>query len=68
MGSHGIVMLATENKSSLAETKCGESASSSGVHWWTVAGGRELSAGSGVCSSSWHECVALVIGSPGQQP
>lgn len=68
MGSRWIVMLAAEEKSSLAETKCGESASSSGVYWWTAAGGRGLSAGSIICSCSWHEHVALVIGSPGEQP
>lgn len=65
MSSHGIVTLATD-KSSLAETKHGESASSSGVYWWTAAGGRGLSAGSIVCCCSLYECVARVIGSPGQ--
>lgn len=68
MDSHGIVMLATEKKSTLAEAKYGESAFSAGVRWWTVAGGRGMSAGSIVRSCSRHESMALVIGSPGQQP
>lgn len=68
MGSHDDVTLATKKKSSVAETKHGESASSSEVHWWAVAGGRGMSAGSIVHSCFWHEFVALVIDSPEQQP
>lgn len=60
IGFHEVAMLATEEKSSLAEAKHGESASVSGVHWWTVTDARGMSAGSIICSSSQQECMAYI--------